>query len=277
MIAAADLPDLHYFAGPGKGGKDVIPLYRDRQSEEPNLTPGLLEALSDAVGASVSTDEWVAYVYGILAHPAFPATFHDELGAGDLRIPITRDSDQFFAISSIGRRLIWLQTYGERLVPPGETEGRVPPGKAKCTRAVPDDPERYPAQFDYDESTQTLRVGEGEFHPVEKAVWEFEVSGLEVVKSWLRYRMKNGYGRTSSPLDEILPERWPAQFTTELLELLWVLEHTIALYPRQAALLDAALAGPLFHADDLPPVPDEMRKPPKRSKDTHQRRMWEGE
>ncbi|MFQ5915848.1 MAG: hypothetical protein ACE5JS_21960, partial [Nitrospinota bacterium] len=88
------------------------------------------------------------------------------------------------------------------------------------------------------------------------------VSGLKVVQSWLKYRMKKGAGKKSSPLDNIHPERWTGQFTTELLELLWVLEATVAGYPEQARLLEAVAAGPCFEIHELPPVPDEMRKPP---------------
>ena len=73
--------------------------------------------------------------------------------------------------------------------------------------------------------------------------------------------MKKGAGRKSSPLDDIRPTRWTSQFTTELLELLWVLEATLAAYPEQAQLLEEVIASDCFHADELPEVPDEMRKP----------------
>ena len=73
---------------------------------------------------------------------------------------------------------------------------------------------------------------------------------------------KKGAGKKSSPLDNIRLERWTSQFTTELLELLWVLQATVAGYPKQAKLLEAVAAGPCFQADELPPVPEEMRKPP---------------
>jgi len=91
------------------------------------------------------------------------------------------------------------------------------------------------------------------------------VSGLKVVQSWLGYRMKRPKGKKSSPLDEINPDRWPSEFTTELLELLWVLEETTAGYPAQAELLDAVVKGECFLSDDLPAVPDFARKPPKQS------------
>jgi hypothetical protein len=51
--------------------------------------------------------------------------------------------------------------------------------------------------------------------------------------------MKNPKGKKSSPLDNIHPEKWTGQFTTELLELLWILEATVTEYPRQGKLLTA--------------------------------------
>jgi hypothetical protein len=41
-----------------------------------------------------------------------------------------------------------------------------------------------------------------------------------------------------------------------------VLEATVEGYPEQAKLLDAVVAGACFRADELPEVPEEMRKPP---------------
>ena len=134
----------------------------------------------------------------------------------------------------------------------------VPQGETRCTKSVSLD--EYPAGFHYDPVTKTLRVGDGEFAPVDPAVWSYSVSGLQVVKSWLDYRKLVPSGRKSSPLDEIRPERWT--FGEELLDLLWLLEATLVLEPEGAALLDEVCASPLFSADDLPtPTPDE-RKPP---------------
>ena len=77
--------------------------------------------------------------------------------------------------------------------------------------------------------------------------------------------MKKPKGKKSSPLDEITPDRWPSEFTTELLELLSVLEATIAEYPAQAELLSAVVKGACFKAEELPSVPDAARKPPGRA------------
>jgi len=141
--------------------------------------------------------------------------------------------------------------------------GRVPNGKVKCLIAVPDSEDKYPNDFEYNEATRRLHIGEGCFSPVLPDVYEFEVSGLKVVKSWLSYRMRERRGRKSSPLDEIRPTVWTHEFTRELLELLWVLEKTIEGYQQQKQLLEEVLAGDLFRTNELPEVPKEARQPPK--------------
>ena len=74
--------------------------------------------------------------------------------------------------------------------------------------------------------------------------------------------MRHRAGKKSSPLDEIGPERWPSAFTTELLQLLWVLETTLEVAPEQEQLLAEIVAGDCFHADELPSVPEAARQAP---------------
>jgi hypothetical protein len=261
VTACAVIPDLDHFSA--RGAKDIVPLYRTADATEANILPGLLDLLGAAYKRKVTPDDFLAYVYGALAQPAFASGFAKELETRDLRVPITKDAALFERVRDIGARLLWLHTYGERYIPKGRQRGHVPPGAAKCVKAVPGEPDGYPESFDYNDATRALRVGGGEFRPVAREVFEFEVSGLKVAQSWLKYRMKKGAGKKSSPLDDIRPERWTSQFTTELLELLWVLEATVAGYPEQAKLLEAVVVGPCFQPDELPEVPAETRKPPK--------------
>ena len=261
LTVCATIPDLHYFSG--RGAKDTIPLYRTADASQANILPGLFDILGAAYQCAVTPEDFLAYVYGALAHPAFTARFAGELETRDLRVPITKDAALFEQVRAVGARLLWLHTYGERFVPEDGQRGRVPSGAARCIQAVPGDADGYPDTFTYAEATRTLHVGDGAFAPVAPEIYEFEVSGLKVVQSWLKYRMKNGAGRKSSPLDDIRPARWTSAFTTELLELLWVLEATVAGYPEQERLLEAVAASACFQADDLPSVPDDMRKPPR--------------
>ena len=269
LTSAAFVPDLNRFRG-SCGGKDVIPLYRTADASEANILAGLLDLLSNAYyeRKKVTPHDLIAYVYGTLAQPSFTERFAEELETRELRVPITKDAALFEKIRNAGARLLWLHTYGTRLVPKGKKRGHVPPGTAKCIKAVPDHADRYPLSFEYNDDTQNLHVGDGEFAPVSPEVYDFNVSGLKVVQSWLNYRMKKGAGKKSSPLDDIRPERWTSKFTTELLELLWVLEATIAIYPEQAKLLKAVVAGECFQAEELPEVPETMRKPAKKRIDS---------
>ena len=280
LTACSHVPDLHHFRG-SFGAKEVLPLYRAADAGEPNVLPGLLDRLSAEYGRSVTPEDFAAYVYGVSAHPAFTARFSGELETRELRIPVTRDGALFEEVRGQGARLLWLHTWGERFVSEEQTHGphprgprpqglrprgRIPSGSARCTRAVPGDAEGCPTSFRYDGATRTLHVGEGEYAPVTPEVYGFEVSGLKVVQSWLRYRMRNGAGRASSPLDGIRPEHWTSRLTTELLELLWVLEATVEGWPEQERLLGAVVEGEYLRAGELPPVPEAMRKAPRARK-----------
>jgi hypothetical protein len=261
-MVSAVIPDLHHFRG-SFGGKDVIPLWRDAAATLPNVTAGLLAALELAYKKSVSPEDLFAYAYGVLASPDYVETFWEELSTPGPRLPITRNHELFSSMGALGRRLIWLHTYGERMVPEGENPGRVPQGAARCSAPVPQSEADYPDEFSYDPTTKEIHVGKGRFGPVEPKVWEFEVSGLKVVQSWLAYRRRSGYGRRSSPLDEIRPTSWTAGMTDEFLELLWVLERTLALYPELKERLQEVVTGECFLASDFPAPKAEERRPPK--------------
>jgi hypothetical protein len=255
------VPDMHHFRG-SFGAKDVIPLWRDAACVEPNITKGLLDALAERLGREVSPEDFFAYCYSLLAAPSYTARFHEELEIPGPRVPIAADPGLFEHAVALGRELIWLHTFGERFVPEGHRAGRVPQGEARYVVPIPQRSDTYPERHAYDAERQELHVGDGVFAPVAPEVRAFSVSGLDVVGSWLDYRMKDGAGRRSSPLDEIRPEVWPEAFTQELLELLWVVERSVALGLALDASLDAIVFGPTVSADDLPQPTEEERQAP---------------
>ena len=255
-VATAEIPDLDHFRG-SFGAKHVIPLWRDREASKPNVTSGLIQRVNDAYSEAITPARLFAYTYGILAQPDYVRRFWEELELPPPRLPITKSHDLFHRVANHGARLLYLHTYGERFAGP-ENDGSVPQGAARCTKAVPLD--KYAEGFSYNEKTQALHVGDGEFSPVAPEVWRYSVSGLQVVKSWLGYRKLKRAGKRSSPLDDIRPEQW--DFAEELLELLWVLEETIRLQPEGAALLDEVCASDLFSAQELPAPTEAERQPP---------------
>jgi hypothetical protein len=245
------VPDLHHFRG-SFGGKDVIPLYRDPAATQPNVPNNLLATLGRALGQNITAEDFFCYTYAILAAPTYVETFSEELTIPGPRLPLTRNRTLFGQAADVGRRLIWLHTHGERFVPEGHRRGEVPQGTARCERGVPTTADGYPENYSFESTPQTLRVGGGIFRPVSNAMWKFSVSGLSVLQSWLDYRMRAGAGRSSSLLDEIRPEIWTAMMTQELLELLWVLEATVASLPKLSAVFANVIASETFGASELP-------------------------
>ena len=263
--ASAYVPDLHHFCG--RGAKDAIPLWRDAQATQPNLPAFLLTEMASLLSLEVSAEDFLAYTYAVLSAPDYVNNFSEELTVPGPRLPITTDAALFRQAVTYGRKLLWLHTYGERFVPAGQQPRRLPAGVAKSLKGIPTAGDAYPETFSWlananNASQGVLHVGAGELGPVSREVFEYSVSGFEVVKKWLAFRMKQRAGRKSSPLDDIRPAVWTADLSQELRELLWVVEATVALQPSLNQLLTKILAGQTVVADQLSqPTADERCAP----------------
>jgi hypothetical protein len=277
------IPDLHHYNG--RGGR-VFPLWRDAAATQPNIKPALLAHLSAALGITVTAQDMLAYIAGLMAHPAFTARFQADLVRPGLRLPISADAGLFREAVALGREVIWLHCYGERFADPtaGRPAGapRLPPGEAPVIPregAIPGAPEPLPDTMDHDPATNRLTIGKGFVENVPKAVFDYEVSGKKVLRQWFSYRRRDrsrpiiGDRRPPSPLDAIQPDHWPADYTSDLIDLLNVLGRLVKLEPAQADLLARICASPLIDAATLeaagalaaPPIPGlaaaKTRKP----------------
>lgn len=250
LIASAHVPDLHHFRG-SFGDRGVIPLWRDAAASEPNVTLGLLCLLERELGVAVTAEALFSYIYGCLAHPGYTAMLSAALAEPGPRVPLTASPRLFARMSALGRALLHVHTFGER-------GGEVVRGAAGCTAAVPGD--MYPETFAYADGV--LRVGAGAFAPVAREVWDYEVSGLRVVRSWLGYRMRRPRGRKSSPLDAVRPASWTEAMTAELLEVLWALERSLVIHGEQATVLAEIVAGPSISREVIPRPEPAQRRPP---------------
>ena len=109
----------------------------------------------------------------------------------------------------------------------------------------------------YDAAKRRLHIGKGYIDNVAPEVWAYEVSGMNVLRQWFSYRKRDrkrpiiGDRRPPSPLGDIQPDHWPAEYTSDLMDLLNVLGRLVALEPQQAALLDEILSGRLLDHDTL--------------------------
>ena len=253
--------DLNHYNG--RGGR-VFPLWADNQAANSNVKGAFLDCLSEQLGTPVGGQQVMAYLAAVIAHPGYTRRFQDDLVQPGLRLPLTRDAALFAEAVTLGEAVIWLHTFGERYADPsnGRPAGppRLPKGDGPLIPrdgAIPSDPVRMPDRIDYDAAKRRLLVGEGFIDNVPPEVWQYEVSGKQVLAHWFSYRRKDrtrpviGERRSPSPLEKIQPDRWLAEYTTELLNVLHVLGRLVALEPRQADLLTRISAAPLVNADTL--------------------------
>ncbi len=279
LSTSAHVPDLDHYNG--RGGR-VFPLWADAATTQPNLRPALLAFLCAAYGQPVSAEDLFAYIVAVAAHPAYIERFHSDLATPGLRIPLTDDAATFAEAAALGRRVVWLHSHGERMAdaaagrPPGpprlapQRQPKIPVGGA-----IPGDADAMPDTIEYDATHERLHVGRGVIEPVPPAVWRYEVSGKQVLTQWFSYRRKTrerpiiGDRRPPSPLGDIQPASWPAEYTTDLLNLLNVLGLLVEMEPAQAALLERICSGRLLDAvamqaegifTDAPVGPSERRQ-----------------
>jgi hypothetical protein len=178
----------------------------------------------------------MAYLATTMAHPAFTARFAEDLVQPGLRVPLTADPDA-----------------GRPKAPPRMPQGQRPQIPADGT--IPSAPEPLPDTMEYDAANRRLKIGKGCVDNVNPQMWEYEVSGKQVVRHWFSYRRMDrtrpqiGDKRPPSPLDSIQPDGWLAEYTSDLIDLLNVIGRLVALEPRQAKLLDDILSTDLIDLD----------------------------
>jgi hypothetical protein len=225
-VATTLVPDLDHFRG-SFGARAVIPLWRDCAATQPNVDGSWLDRLRQQYGFSVSPGHLMAYCYALLGTRAYVARFEEELRTPGPRIPLTSNQGLFERGVALGERLLVVHTYRQ-----------VTPTRARVVAPVG---EEYPRTFGFDVAGHVLRVGDGAIAPVSPEVWGYGVSGMPIVRSWLRRRL--GPRRRRSALDAIQPRSWTPPLSRELLELVWLLEATLDLEPALGSLLGEIASG----------------------------------
>ncbi len=189
---SAFVPDYHNFRG-SYGGKDVIPLYRDSDGSL-NADPQLLLVLSEMLGVeAVDARDLFGYCYFVLAGANYTSRFADQLATPGPRIPLTADANLFAEAVAAGWLLLWLHTFGERGTGPSDRSVTL----SSITIVEPPTLPASMAEVQYDAGAVALRVGDGVIAGVSQGVWDYEVSGMPVLKKWLGYRTASGAGRAA--------------------------------------------------------------------------------
>ncbi len=246
----------------------------------------MLNVIANSYGEPLAAEEMMSYIASVAANPAYTSRFQEDLSTPGLRIPFTSDAELFRQAANVGRKVIWLHTFGERMMDPEHDRPAQPPRLPVERRpvipkagAISQAPEDMPDTLGYDAGKQRLLVGHGFIDNVTPAMWAYEVSGKQVLTQWFSYRKRNrerpiiGDRRKPSALGDIQPDHWLPEYTTELLNVLNVLGLLIDLEPQQAELLERICSGPLISSGDL--MGTEVSEPALKSKRTQKGKATE--
>lgn len=255
------IPDLHHYKG-SFGGR-AFPLWLDAQSRKPNVSENLTRYLSDRFEKVVNADDVLAYIAAVASQPAFTSRFKSDLVKPGLRIPFTSDEALFFEAVKVGHSVIWLQTFGERFANNNQSRPGGPPRLTKDRPQIPSNgaistsPDEMPDEIEFDQGKRRLIIGSGYVENVTPEIWNYEVSGKNVLRQWFSYRKANrerpiiGERRQPSKLGDIQPDHWLAEYTTELINVLNVIGLLVELEPHQASLLERICSGPTISELEL--------------------------
>ena len=171
-----------------RGSGDSMVL-RDADAPAPEVRAPDPEVVAKPKRRQFSAPDLIAYFAAVAAHPAYTARFKSDLVRPQLRFPITGDASLFREAITIGRQVIWLHCFGERFSDPREGRPkRAPRLKSVDERPViprngriPTQPALFPNSIQYDPAACELHVGQGFVKNVPKQVWEYEVSGKQVL------------------------------------------------------------------------------------------------
>ena len=253
LYFSALIPDMNAFNN--RGGRAHPAL---NTAGKPNLTSEAERLLTKNFGEHAPA-ELVYYLAGVTGHPDYVRTFDAELQQAGIRVPLTADAELWSRAVQLGKHVVWLHTYGERGEPlPGMTRVTDKPTDGLHSMPVYEKsmggamPEKKPTfTLGEDDIHGEIAFGASRWSNVEKAVFDYTVGGQQTIGLWAKYRLKKPIGRKSSPLDDIVQQSWPSEWTTEFKELLCVLTHLVHLEPAQEKLLADILAGDLIPREEL--------------------------
>jgi hypothetical protein len=252
---SAELPDGHRERGLGR----IHPLYRRPGGREPNLAPGLTDHLAERLGTAVTPESLLAWIAAV----SWPADATPGVRTGEeLPVPLTASAETWAEGVALGRRILWLHTFGLRGgVSGGGERPRMPGGRRPFVR---ERVQGLPDAIGHDADSESLLLGTGRIAPVPRSAWEFQAAGLPVLAGWFARRTPDPEAGPGS-LEALGLSAWPQQSTADLVELATVLALLAELRPDRAALLRPD-RGPWISAADLAsaavlPAPAWTRRP----------------
>jgi hypothetical protein len=218
-------------------------MWLDAQHKKANISPGLLEEWSTALGYEASMNHFIAYLAGIAGTAAYQRKFRNDLQTPGVRVPISSVPDLVGQVVKLGEAVLWLHTFGLRGTAPDGTFPGLVSELPRLVSAPKRSASSMPAGFSFEAASGRILFGEGLIEGVSPEVAHYTTSGMSVLRKWFAYRRPDPAGRSSGPLSKINAESWLAEWTSDLLEILTTLTWLVALEPQAEALISLISSG----------------------------------
>ena len=150
----SSIPDLDHYNGRSAAGS--FPLWRDAAATTPTSRRNYSSFWRRSTRKPVTAEDFLAYLAGVAANPAYTVRFQSDLAQPGLRIPITARPKLFAQAVELGKRVIWLHTFGERFA---DQKADRPPGRRACRKTSAPHPQRrcHPGRCRFDARRNRLR------------------------------------------------------------------------------------------------------------------------
>jgi predicted helicase len=230
-----NLLESRAFSNPGSQGVDYYyPLYlypeddtlfeNDRE-RKPNLDEKLvaeiaagleLEFVPDHEDKKANDDntftplDILDYCYAVLHSPHYREKYQEFLKIDFPRVPFTDDSDLFFKLAKKGSKLRKLHLL-ENI-------------SSDFATTFPESGSMEVTKYEFEPSEADKDVGKiwindsQYFGNVQKIVWEFYIGGYQVLRTWLRYRKRDGVTLTSDDIEHLQKVMVSLDGTIELMK-----------------------------------------------------------
>ena len=161
--------------------RDDLFAHHEASERQPNLSPKLVAALTEAHDRAPSPEDIFYYIYAILYAPSYREKYAEFLRTDFPRVPFTKDRKLFTQLATFGKRLAELHLLKSlELDPPtcrfeGQGDSVVARTKAHG--------------FRYDDDSQRMYINNTQyFGPVSPEIYEYQIGGYQVCDKWLKDR-----------------------------------------------------------------------------------------
>lgn len=191
--------------------KDLFAYTDSREKRKPNLNPKVLQTLSETYKTKLSPEEIFYYIYATLHSNTYRTKYAEFLKIDFPRVPFTSNYDLFIKMGKYGERLVDLHLLKA-------TELSNPIAKFQGSGDYRMDKQKY------NEDERRVYINKDQyFEGIDKAVWEYQIGGYQVLDKWLKDRK----GGTLS-LDDI---KHYCKVVTALKKTIEIQEDIDGLYP----------------------------------------------